>query len=57
MYINKTVKEIQISDIRKIYEKMQTHENPLNMSLGEPDIDVPDFIIKILKEVSRWTMF
>ena len=42
MYINKTVKEIQISDIRKIYEKMQTHENPLNMSLGEPDIDVPD---------------
>lgn len=42
MNINKTVKEIQISDIRKIYEKMQTHENPLNMSLGEPDIDVPD---------------
>ena len=41
MYINKIVKEIQISDIRKIYEKMQTYDNAINMSIGEPDIDVP----------------
>ena len=46
MYINKTVKEIQISDIRKIYEKMQTYENAINMSLGEPDIDVPEEVKK-----------
>ena len=46
MYINKTVKEIQISDIRKIYEKMQTYENTINMSLGEPDIDVPEEVKK-----------
>ena len=42
MYINKIVKEIQISDIRKIYEKMQTYNNAINMSIGEPDIDVPE---------------
>ncbi len=42
MYINKIVKEIQISDIRKIYEKMQTYDNAINMSIGEPDIDVPE---------------
>ena len=46
MYINKVVKEIQISDIRKIYEKMQTYENTINMSLGEPDIDVPEEVKK-----------
>ena len=44
MYINKAVEEIQISDIRKIYEKMQTYKNTINMSLGEPDIDVPQEI-------------
>jgi len=44
MYINEAVEEIQISDIRKIYEKMQTYKNTINMSLGEPDIDVPQEI-------------
>ena len=48
MYINKTVKEIQISDIRKIYEKMQTYENTINMSLEEPDIDVPEEVKKAI---------
>ena len=42
MYVNETIKEIQISDIRKIYEKMQQYENTINMSLGEPDLDVPE---------------
>ncbi|RRD40890.1 aminotransferase class I/II-fold pyridoxal phosphate-dependent enzyme [Leptotrichia sp. OH3620_COT-345] len=46
MYINNTIKEIQISDIRKIYEKMQTYEDTINMSLGEPDIDVPEEVKK-----------
>lgn len=44
MYVNETIKEIQISDIRKIYEKMQQYENTINMSLGEPDLDVPEEI-------------
>ena len=44
MYINEAVEEIQISDIRKIYEKMQTYKNTINMSLGEPDIDIPQEI-------------
>ena len=44
MYINEAVEEIQISDIRKIYEKMQTYKNTINMSLGEPDMDVPQEI-------------
>ena len=44
MYINEAVEEIQISDIRKVYEKMQTYKNTINMSLGEPDIDVPQEI-------------
>ncbi len=41
MYVNEIIKEIQISDIRKIYEKMQQYEDTINMSLGEPDLDVP----------------
>lgn len=44
MYINPIVQEIEISDIRKIHEKMQNYKNALNMSIGEPDIDVPSEI-------------
>lgn len=46
MYINDTVKKIQISVIRKIYEEMQNYENTINLSIGEPDLDVPDSVKK-----------
>ncbi len=46
MFVNKIIREIQISDIRKIYEKMQQYENTINMSLGEPDLDVPEEVKK-----------
>ena len=41
MYVNPIVQGIEISDIRKIHEKMQKYDNALNMSIGEPDIDAP----------------
>ncbi len=41
MYINPVVQEIEISVIRKIHERMQKYDDALNMSIGEPDIDVP----------------
>lgn len=46
MYINETVKKMQISVIRKIVQKMQEYENTINMSIGEPDLDVPEAVKK-----------
>lgn len=44
MYINPIVKGIEISDIRKIHEKLADYRNPLNMTIGEPDIDTPEAV-------------
>ncbi len=41
MYINPIIKEIEISDIRKIHERLVNYKNVINMTIGEPDIDVP----------------
>lgn len=46
MYINPIVQKIEISDIRKIHEKLVKYKNPLNMTIGEPDIDVPEAVKK-----------
>ena len=41
MYINPIIEGIEISDIRKIHERLVNYKNVINMTIGEPDIDVP----------------
>lgn len=40
MFINENVKEIKISDIRIIAEKLQKYSNSINLTIGEPDLEV-----------------
>ena len=44
MYINPIIEGIEISDIRKIHERLVNYKNVINMTIGEPDIDVPQEI-------------
>mgnify|MGYP000946806307 FL=1 len=44
MYIDPIIKGIEISDIRKIHERLSSYKNVINMTIGEPDIDVPQEI-------------
>lgn len=44
MYINPIIEGIEISDIRKIHERLINYKNVINMTIGEPDIDVPQEI-------------
>ena len=46
MYINPIIEGIEISDIRKIHERLVNYKNVINMTIGEPDIDVPQEIKK-----------
>ena len=41
MYVNPIIEGIEISDIRKIHERLVNYKNVINMTIGEPDIDVP----------------
>ena len=38
MYINPIIEGIEISDIRKIHERLVNYKNVINMTIGEPDI-------------------
>ena len=40
------VKPIEASGIRKIFELVASMENPINLSIGQADYDVPDAIKK-----------
>ena len=44
MYVNPIIEGIEISDIRKIHERLVNYKNVINMTIGEPDIDVPQEI-------------
>lgn len=44
MFINDSVKNLQISDIRKIAEKLNSYENTINLTIGEPDLEIPQAI-------------
>ena len=41
MYIDPIIKGIEISDIRKIHERLSAYKNVINMTIGEPDTDAP----------------
>ena len=40
MNINKKVLEIEVSDIRKIAESLSGRNDVINMTIGEPDLDI-----------------
>ena len=44
MNINKKVLEIEVSDIRKIAESLSGRNDVVNMTIGEPDLDIPNEI-------------
>ena len=44
MDINKKVLEIEVSDIRKIAESLVGRNDIINMTIGEPDLDIPNEI-------------
>lgn len=44
MNINKVVKEIQVSTIRKVAEKARNIDNVINLTIGEPDLPIPEEI-------------
>ena len=41
MYIDPIIKGIEISDIRKIHERLSAYKNVINMTIGVPDTDAP----------------
>ena len=44
MFIKEAVKQIEVSDIRRIAEKMNGTEDEINLTIGEPDLEVPQVI-------------
>ncbi|MPQ42649.1 pyridoxal phosphate-dependent aminotransferase [Clostridium tarantellae] len=42
--MNKNIKNIEISGIRKFFNKMEKYPNAISLTLGQPDFDVPDKI-------------
>ncbi|GAA0075785.1 aminotransferase class I/II-fold pyridoxal phosphate-dependent enzyme [Clostridium sp. CTA-5] len=44
--MNKRVKNVQISGIRRFYEKVQKVEGAISLTLGQPDFNVPENIKK-----------
>lgn len=42
--------EIESSGIRKVFELARSIENPINLSIGQPDFDVPEKARKALKQ-------
>lgn len=45
-YLAKRVSRIDSSGIRKVFELAFTIENPINLSIGQPDFYVPDIVCK-----------
>lgn len=48
MYINEEIKEIQISDIRKIAMKIAQYDDTVNLSIGEPEANIPHSVKKAM---------
>lgn len=44
MFISETSKKVDSSGIRKVFDLAQKIEDPINLSIGQPDFDVPDEI-------------
>lgn len=40
MFVREEVKKIEVSVIRKIAEKMDGYENTINLTIGEPDVEI-----------------
>ena len=45
-YLAKRVNNIDSSGIRKVFELAVSIENPINLSIGQPDFDVPDVVCR-----------
>jgi len=45
--LNKRVREMNVSGVRKMFELASQMKNPLDLSLGLPDFDVPEEIKKV----------
>ena len=41
-FIVDKIRDIDASGIRKVFELAKTMKNPVNLSIGQPDFDVPD---------------
>ena len=48
MYIDPIIKGIEISDIRKIHERLSAYKNVINMTIGEPDTDAPQKVKEVV---------
>ncbi|SHJ64181.1 aminotransferase [Clostridium cavendishii DSM 21758] len=46
--MNKRVEAVQISGIRKVYNKASKYDNVISLTLGQPDFPVPDIINKAM---------
>jgi len=56
-YLAKRVNNIDSSGIRKVFELALTVENPINLSIGQPDFSVPDDVSKdIIRAVEQGNM-
>lgn len=44
MWLSKRVQSVRPSGVRKIFDLARTVKNPVDLSLGEPDFDIPDEI-------------
>lgn len=52
--MNKRVEEVQISGIRKFYNKVSKYENAISLTLGQPDFNVPEKInIAMIKAIQE----
>lgn len=50
-HISKNSKLLDSSGIRKVFDLASTIENPINLSIGQPDFDVPE---EIKEEAIKW---
>ena len=48
MYIDPIIKGIEISDIRKIHERLSAYKDVINMTIGEPDTDAPQKVKEVV---------
>ncbi len=44
MHLSERIKHIRPSGVRKIFDLARTVENPVDLSIGEPDFDIPDVV-------------
>ena len=51
MWLSERVLSVRPSGVRKIFDMVQKMKNPVNLSIGEPDFDIPD---PIKEEAIEW---